>query len=111
MSILLTVSESECEEPTEILDSSFKPISVGENILESCNNEFWRSPIGKKGKEAEMIIDLKCPMELETFSVMNGFGYFGTKKFSLLGSNELTGPWTELFSAELPDGFNMTEEV
>ena len=86
-------------------------IPEGENILESCKNTYWRAPSGKTGKEAEIIIDLKCPIQLETFSIMNGFGDFGTKNFSLLGSENLEGPWSELYKGELPQGFEMTAEV
>jgi hypothetical protein len=42
---------------------------------------------------------------------MNGFGNFGIKDFSLHGSRSLTGPWTELYRGELPQGEEMTEEV
>jgi hypothetical protein len=87
-------------------------IPEGINITEeSCNNDFWRAQNGKIGDEAEIIIDLKCPMRLETFSIMNGFGSFGTKEFSIFGSREKTGPWTELFRGELQQGIEMTEEV
>ena len=63
------------------------------------------------GKEAEIIIDLKCPMWLESFSIMNGFGDFGTNQFSLSGSLNPTGPWTDLYRGELTQGVEMTEEV
>ena len=83
-------------------------IPAGENITASCNNEYWRAPAGKK---AEIIVDLGCSKRLETFSIMNGFGNFGTKEFSISGSREVTGPWTELYRGELPQGVEMTEEV
>ena len=91
--------------------SDLKPLPEGENLLESCNNEYWRSTAGGGGKEAEIIIDLKCPMWLESFLIMNGFGDFGTKQFSLSGSVNLTGPWTDLYRGELTQGVEMTEEV
>ena len=82
------------------------------NITEdSCSNDYWRAPTGKTDEEAEIIIDLKCPMRLETFSIINGFKSFGAKKFSIMGSRELTGPWTELYKGELPEGTEMTQEV
>ena len=83
----------------------------GENILESCNNEFWRAANGKAGEEAEMIVDLKCTTQIESFSIINGFGDFGTKKYTLFGSENLEGPWTEIHSGELPQGLEMTDEV
>ena len=85
--------------------------TLGENVLESCNNEYWRAPLGTTGDEAEIIIDIKCPLRLEKFSIMNGFGEFGTKKFSLFGSRKLNGPWTELYTGEIPQGVEMTDEV
>ena len=91
--------------------SDLEPLPEGEEILENCNNEYWRAPAGGRGKEAEIIIDLKCPMWLESFSIMNGFGDFGTNQFSLSGSLNPTGPWTDLYRGELTQGVEMTEEV
>ena len=88
-----------------------KSNNSGENVLESCNNKYWRAPLGKTGNEAEIVIDLNCTRLLETFSVMNGFGNFGTKKFSMFGSREVDGPWDEIYRGELPPGEEMTEEV
>ena len=78
---------------------------------ESCSNDYWKAPNGKTMEEAEIILDLKCPTRLETFSIMNGFGNFGTNKFSLWGAREMEGPWTKLYTGELPPGTEMTEEV
>ena len=86
-------------------------IPEGDNILETCKNTYWRASSGKTGKEAEIIVDLKCPIQLETFSIMNGFGGFGIKTFSLFGSRELTGLWAELYRGELPPGLEMKDEV
>ena len=91
--------------------STLKLLPGGENILESCNNDYWRPAAGKSGEEAEIIIDLKCPMRLEGFSMINGFGDFGTEKFALFGSRNSSGPWTELYRGELLEGVEMTEEV
>ena len=86
-------------------------IPEGMDITEdSCSNDYWRAPNGKTGDEAEIIIDLKCPIRLESFSIMNGFGGFGTRRFTMLGSRELTGPWIEIHSGELQVGMEMTEE-
>jgi hypothetical protein len=86
-------------------------IPASENITASCNNEYWRAPAGKTGEDAEIIIDLKCPTRLDSFSIMNGFGDFGIKQYTMIGSQKLDGPWTELYSGELPPGLEMTEEV
>ena len=67
--------------------------------------------MGKTGEEAEIIIDIKCPLRLETFSIMNGFGNFGTRKFSLFGSRRAEGPWTELFKGDISQGVELTKEV
>ena len=92
-------------------NSNFTVIPSGENILKSCNNEYWRAPAGKTGEEAEIIIDLKCPMLLESFSILNGFADFGIKEFSLFGSRDLSGPWTAVYSGELPQGIELTQWV
>ena len=81
------------------------------NILEACNNKYWKSPEGKTGKNAEIVIDLKCLTMLDSFSVVNGFGDFGTKQFSLHGSESIDGPWTDLYEGELIKGIEMNEEV
>ena len=84
---------------------------MGENILKPCNNEYWRAPAGKTGKEAEIVIDFKCPIQLETFLVINGFGSFGARKFSIFGSRNVDGPWDEVYRGELPEGEEMSEKV
>ena len=81
------------------------------NLLDTCNNEYWRAAKGKSGAEAEIIVDLKCPIFLETFKIINGFGNFGTKEYFLFGARKITGPWAELHRGELSEGREMTEEV
>ena len=105
--------EITCPNKTEVLDSAtLEIIEEAMNITEeSCSNDYWKAPNGKTMEEAEIILDLKCPTRLETFSIMNGFGNFGTKKFSLWGARESGGPWTKLYTGELPQGTEMTEEV
>ena len=105
--------EITCPNKTEVLDSAtLEIIEEAMNITEeSCSNDYWKAPNGKTMEEAEIILDLKCPTRLETFSIMNGFGNFGTNKFSLWGARELEGSWTKLYTGELPLGTEMTEEV
>ena len=43
--------------------------------------------------------------------MITGFGNFGTNRFSIWGSRELTGTWNKLYTGELPQGTEMTEEV
>ena len=103
------LADLSCPNKTQVLNSStLEVIPDGENITSSCNNDYWRAT---PGEEAEIIIDMKCSKQLETFSIMNGYGDFGTKKFSLFGSREVSGPWTELYRGELPQGLEMTKEV
>ena len=83
----------------------------GENILDICNNKYWQSPVGKTGESAELIIDLGCLTLLETFSVVNGFGDFGTEEFSLHGAQSKDGPWTIMYQGMLGRGIIMDEEV
>ena len=106
------MSDLGCEDPVGVLGSNdMTEETAGENILELCNNKYWRPPVGKTRKEAEIIVDLKCQTILDSFSILNRFGDFGTKKFSLHGSRDKQGPWTELFQGELTEGMEMTEEV
>ena len=94
-----------------IRSDHYDSFTLGENVLEDCSNSQWRAPDGKIGSEAEIIIDLKCLVRLEAFSIMNGYETIGTKKFTLFGSRKRDGPWTEIFSTELPQGKEMTDEV
>ena len=101
-----------CPEQKEVLSSStLELLPGGENILEACNNDFWKAPARKSGEEVEVTIDFKCPLRLELFSIINGFGNFGTEKFALFGSRNSSGPWTKLYRGQLPQGVEMTEEV
>ena len=81
------------------------------NVTSKCNNDYWRAPLGETGEDPAIIVDLKCSIRLESFSIINGFGDFGIKDFSLFGSRSMEGPWKELYNGNLPQGVNMTEEV
>ena len=101
-----------CPDKMEVLNSSsLELMPSGQNIFESCNNEYWRSSRGRTGVEAEFIVDLKCPMLLESFSIINGFGDFGTERFTVFGSRNPGGPWTSLHRGELPEGTEMKKKV
>ena len=94
----------------EILDSStFDVLPSGQNILKTCDNEIWRAKEGHAG--AEIIVDLKCSVWLETFSIINGFGDFGIKHFTVFGAQSLSGQWTEMYKGELQPGEEMSEKV
>ena len=105
-------SEVNCPEKKEVYNSStLEILPGGENILDPCNNQYWEVPAGKTGEEAEIIIDLKCPMLLDTFTIINGFETFGVRGFSLFGSRTKAGPWDDLFTGELSQGNKMDEKV
>ena len=110
--LLYLLGEALCPESPEILKSSeLNNSTSGENILESCNNDMWKAPIGKTGDDAEIIIDIKCPIMLETFTVRNGFSNFGINKATMIGSPNIEGPWIEMFAGDFQHGNEMTEEV
>ena len=71
----------------------------------------WEVPKQNNGEERGIIVDLKCETRLSSFTILNGFGNLGIHSFSLLGSRNSLGPWTELYSGKLPRGLEMTEEV
>ena len=77
--------------------------------MKTCSNEAWRAPEGQTG--AEIIVDLKCSVWLETFSIINGFGDFGIKEFTLFGTQSLSEQWTPMYQGELLPGEEMTENV
>ena len=102
--------EYTCPEETEVLDSStLDVLPSSQDILKTCGNEAWRAQEGKTG--AEIIVDLKCSVWLETFSIINGFGDFGIKEFTLFGTQSLSDPWTTMYQGELAPGEEMTEKV
>ena len=106
------ISAIECQETNEVFDgTSLEMIDEAQNIFKSCNNNFLKTKKGKTGEEAEIIIDLKCPVRLERFSIINGFGNFGTKKFILFGARNISSKWKQLYAGELLIGNEMTEEV
>ena len=86
--------------------STGEVITEAEKILRPCNAENWRAP-----GDAEIIIDLKCPIFLESFVIKNAVGNVGTKQFSLSGSRDLAGPWAELYSGTVARGDQITPEV
>ena len=86
---------------------SHEVIAESENITRPCNNEYWRAT----KEEPDIIVDLKCLTRVDSFSILNGYGDFAIKQYSLLGSRDLEGPWTQLYTGELPLGLELSEEV
>ena len=69
------------------------------NVLE-CNNKQGNADVGE---DAEIIIDMKCPIKLKESEIVNGIGDFGTNKFSIFGSYNSTGPWSKIYSGKLKE--------
>ena len=53
------------------------------------------------GQKSEIVMDMKCPIELQAVEIINGVGDFITKDFVIHGSHDITGPWNMLFAGEL----------
>ena len=73
------------------------------NILQ-CSAKQWNALEGGIGEDAEIIIDMKCPEKLTDIQLINGVGDFGTKRFSIFGSQNSTWPWTWIYTGELMEG-------
>ena len=95
-----------------ISSSNLNPEYNAEKLYSDCEEgKFWRSPLGKNGSEAEIILDITFDKRIEKMNIRNGFGDFGTKRFSLWGSPTLSSPWTHLSDWDLPrldDQVNIT---
>ena len=52
-------------------------------------------------KDALVVIDMKCSLKLQEIQLINGAGEFSTEGFSVLGSDNSTGPWIRLFMGEV----------
>ena len=78
----------------------------GATILDECQNEGWNAPEGATGDDAEMVIDMGCPIKLQDISLINGIGDFRTKQFSVFASINTVGPWKILYSGELGEVIN-----
>ena len=70
-------------------------------ILEECNREVWEVSEGALRKDAWLVIDMKCSIQLQEIQLINGAGEFSTKGFSVFGSDNSTGPWSRLYTGEL----------
>jgi hypothetical protein len=72
--------------------------------LEDCNREVWNAAEGAVEEDAEIVIDMKCPIKLQEIQIMNGVGDFSTKRFTVFGSGDSRGPWTWLYSGGVKEG-------
>ena len=79
--------------------------TAGENVLTDCkedeSSKYWRAPTGRTGSGAELVMDLGCLIRLERILIRNGFGDFGTEKFSVWGARSKVGPWVSLHRGTL----------
>ena len=89
--------------PTIISKNGDKP-----NILEECSEDVWNAAEGATGEDAEIIVDMKCPIKLQEIQAINGIGEFSSKGFSVMGSASNTGPWKRIHLGELEE---VKEEV
>ena len=71
------------------------------NILEEYNRDVWEAAEGALRIDASVVIDMKCSLKLQEIQLINGGAEFITKGFSVLGSDNSTGPWSRLFMGEL----------
>ena len=83
--------------PTIVTSKSSEEI----NIFDECSQEEWNATEGALGNNAEIVIDLKCPIKLQEIQITNGIGDFSTKGFSIFGSQSSLGPWKRIFSGEM----------
>ena len=74
------------------------------NILGKCSIGQWNAPEGALDDDAEIVIDMKCPIKMKELELINGGGDFSTNRFSLFGSHNSTGPWSWLFTGEIDEG-------
>ena len=74
------------------------------DILNASAENMWKAAVGSKGIDAELVVDMKCPMKLLNIEMINGEGDFGIREFSVHGSKELDGPWKILHQSKLDEG-------
>ena len=64
----------------------------------------WEGTKENDREDAELIMDMKCPIELQEIQLINGFGAFQIKEFDVYGSHNSSGPWNMLLEGTLdPD--------
>ena len=64
----------------------------------------WNAAEGSIEEDAELVIDMKCPIKLQEIQIINGDGDFSTKSFTVFGSVDSRGPWTWLYSGGIEEG-------
>ena len=74
------------------------------NILEECSGDVWNAAEGATGKDASIVVDMKCPMKLQEVQFVNEVGDFGSRQFSVFGSSSSTGPWKSIYSGAAKEG-------
>ena len=72
--------------------------------MTECSDETWIAPEDTTQTAALFLIDMKCPMKLQEVQLRNSVGEFGTKTFSVFGSDNSAGPWELLYNGGLEQG-------
>ena len=70
-------------------------------IFEECSEGGWKAKEGSTGDEANVVIDMGCPIKVQNIQLTNGAEYFRTNQFSFLSSLGVNGPWNKLLSETL----------
>ena len=73
----------------------------GPSILVPDCSTGWVAPEGMVGEDAVVTIELGCTTLLDTVRIKNLAPDSGTTQFSLHISQDQTGPWTQILTAEL----------
>ena len=88
-----------------ILTDKRKPRIISDSevpdIVGQCSRELWTASDGATGEEEMLAVDIGCPMKLQEVHIINGFGDFATKSFSVFGSKYSKGPWDRLYMGKL----------
>ena len=100
------VIPASCDQPASIVSSKDQgEATAGENVLQDCSEEeeekYWKAPVGKIGSGAELVMEIGCFIQLQRISLRNGFGDFGTERFSLWGARSRKHPWVLLHNGTL----------
>ena len=94
------------------VSDKIKPKIVGDtkkeasDIFEESNKNGWKAPEGATGEDAKLVIDMGCPIKLQSIQLSNGADESSTKDLSVFASHTASGPWDKLSSGFLEKGMN-----
>ena len=95
---------TERRQPTIVRSSKLEEDRRAAKIMTECSDETWIAPEDTTQTAALFLIDMKCPMKLQEVQLRNSVGEFGTKTFSVFGSDNSAGPWELLYNGGLEQG-------